>query len=349
MFPIDITEASIDLSKIQLNQQRVTLILDAIAKSPHLTTVNFLVLTKEVVIDSHATNLIKHIHTVPVLTVCGEMLPTSTKNFGEALKSSTGFKSLLFYRTEFTENELIYICDGLMHNTSITDVDLHASCFRDAGCEMIADLLKVNKTIAKLDISESFVSNCKKLFETLQTNTTLKELNLFGNSFDTAQLAALLKVNHTLEYLNLGLAGIRQKLGAIAEALVGHRSLRSICLLYNHFDEEGLSKLVECMRENYSIVSLQVTDGNATDNYNAKLIEELEQITARNEELQNENYFKTIIFIRGLIRNKHVLDILPLEIWSAIFSGIEYPGIAFNFSAFFSELYNQTRDKMDES
>jgi hypothetical protein len=347
-FPEEIEEAWIDLSKIQLNKKLNALISDAISKSHHLTNVTLLA-TEHYILDSNAVDLIKQIHNVPCLYICGEMVPDGTKNLGEALKMSTGFKSLQFFRTDFSANELAYICDGLINNSSITEVDLHASYFGNDGCNMMADLLKVNKTISKLDISQSFISDCSNLFEALKTNTTLKELNLFGNTFDTAQLGTLLKHNHSLEYLNLGLAGIKRGLDAISEALIGHRSLRNMCLLYNHFDYQGLHKLVECMRENYSVVSLQVTDSNATDNYNVKLIQELEEITARNEALQNENYFNTVIFIRGLIRNKRVLDVLPVEIWSAIFSEIEYPGVAFSFSAFFGELYRKTLHKMDES
>ena len=101
-----------------------------------------------------------------------------------------------------------------------------------ANAVVLADVLKSNTTMTKLDLSRNFVgdSGAAGLAEALKSNTTLTVLNMSNNDIDdagTAGLAEALKSNTTLTDLDLSSNAIGAGGPAVlAEALKSRTALR---------------------------------------------------------------------------------------------------------------------------
>jgi Ran GTPase-activating protein (RanGAP) involved in mRNA processing and transport len=104
-----------------------------------------------------------------------------------------------------------------------------------------------------LDLSQNQlgVYGITLIAKSLQKNTTLKGLNLFKNTLDVdgaRALRDLLKVNHSIEFLDVGHNRIRQKgLEAITEGILHTEQckLKTLGLRMNFINDDGFSRFFE--------------------------------------------------------------------------------------------------------
>lgn len=95
------------------------------------------------------------------------------------------------------------------------------------------------------------VSGIVNISEALAKNTTLKTLNLYRNILDVdgaRALGALLKVNCTIEFLDIGHNRIRQTgLRAICDGIVANpkSKLTELGIRANFINDNGISYLFE--------------------------------------------------------------------------------------------------------
>ena len=121
--------------------------------------------------------------------------------------------SLTHFSLSGTKGFAYCIFQGLQHNKKLTHLNLRGTrlvATEDIG-QALTTMLQVNKTLTHLDLSNNvrlFVSGTWFIFESLQCNTTLVQLNLSDTGLVatavTAQaLTAMLQVNKTLTHLDL--------------------------------------------------------------------------------------------------------------------------------------------------
>ena len=102
--------------------------------------------------------------------------------------------------------------------------------------------------------------DAKAIAQVLETNTTLKSLDLGGNLIDSEGakiIAQALKTNTTLKSLDLGGNRIDSE-GAkiIAQALKTNTSLESLNLTSSHIDSEGIKAVSQALKVNTTLTKL---------------------------------------------------------------------------------------------
>ena len=199
------------------------------------------------------------------------------------------------------------IFQGLQHNNTLVYLNLSHT-----GLEMtkntaraLGTILQVNNTLTHLDLSNNytlFVSGTWFIFESLQCNTTLVQLNLSKTGLvateETAQaLTAMLQVNKTLAHLDLSnnwefqnasciLQGLQnnttlvylnlsniklevKKDTPLAKALTTmlqrNKHLKHLDLSNNPLYDEGVYCLCEGLQHNTTLVYLNLCDTGTTD------------------------------------------------------------------------------------
>lgn len=103
------------------------------------------------------------------------------------------------------------ISNFLIHNNTITKLNLSKTIITNNGTKYLSEVIKYNTTLSSLNLSECFIDcskdiNLNVLYEALQTKYSLTKLNSSNNklgSKEYMQLSNVLKVNTTLTNLNL--------------------------------------------------------------------------------------------------------------------------------------------------
>lgn len=97
----------------------------------------------------------------------------------------------------------------------------------NAGCELIAEGLAVNRTLITLDLSKNKISDmgALALAEALHTNTTLKELQLNGNSIGAICSAS----NASTARFNYGAAEVLTRFVFDSNRTLSSRTVSKLC------------------------------------------------------------------------------------------------------------------------
>ena len=150
---------------------------------------------------------------------------------------------------------------------------LDGSCRQMQGSriEMIAQQCKGNTSITEIDLrGNGFDSDgLYALVQALKTMPSVKKLNLRGNTCRNEGVEALadyLKTNKTVTDLNLG----ENNLGspgaiAIADALKVNSTITSLDLSLNYIDDEGGKALAEALDANRTLKYLAVSGNEIED------------------------------------------------------------------------------------
>eukprot|EP00948_MAST-09A_sp_MAST-9A-sp1_P000350 g350.t1 len=141
----------------------------------------------------------------------------------------------------------------------------------DQGAEAIADALKVNKTLQRLNLSSTDISyqGAEALADALKENNTLQVLNLDENSIGdqgAKALADALKENKTLQKLDLHENGIEdQGAKALADALKVNKALKILELNLNTIEDQGAKALADALKENKTLQMLDLHENGIED------------------------------------------------------------------------------------
>jgi Ran GTPase-activating protein (RanGAP) involved in mRNA processing and transport len=158
-------------------------------------------------------------------------------------------------------NDLFKLAQGTFEGEKL---DLSYDHIRDAGAIAIADMLKVNKTITELNLSDNDIGidGAKALAAMLEKNNTITELCLFRNNIkdDGAKaLAGMLEKNNTITELNLSSNNIEiDGAKAIADALKVNKTITTLDLSYNNIGDDGAKALAEALKVNNTITTLEL-------------------------------------------------------------------------------------------
>lgn len=142
---------------------------------------------------------------------------------------------------------------------------LNSCNFGEQGLSILAEGLKENKLLYKLDLSrsEGGPKDWDALGKALIQNTGLLRLNLNGTNFAGNSIAEALKTNHTLQSLCISSIKLDDaKFTALAAAMRFNTGLEYLDLSCNMI-VEGVTTLVEALRANSQNVLYQL---NLSDN-----------------------------------------------------------------------------------
>ena len=185
------------------------------------------------------------------------------------LGSSLELKTLRRRNCKINAANAVVLADVLKSNTTVTKLDLHHNFIDDACLASLAEMLKSNTTLTKLNLcSADFgAAGAASLAEALKSNTTLTKLNLSVNTIYDAGAAALaeaLKSNTGLTELVLHLICIGDAGAAgLAEALKSNTTLTKLDLSGNgRIGAAGAAGLAEALKSNTTLTKLDVSDND---------------------------------------------------------------------------------------
>ena len=77
----------------------------------------------------------------------------------------------------------------------MAELNLNENNMGDQGAEQIADALKTNTTLRKLELGLNYITDvgAKSLLEALEANTTLEYLGISGNEIESKELRKKLR------------------------------------------------------------------------------------------------------------------------------------------------------------
>ena len=201
------------------------------------------------------------------------------------LGSSLELQTLRFRHSAINAADAVVLADVLKSNTTVTKLDLFDNDIGEAGAAGLAEALKSNTTLTVLELSSNGIGNAGAagLAEALKSNTTLTVLELSSNGIGNAGAAGLaeaLKSNTTLTVLNLSVIGIGEAGAAgLAEALKSNTTLTVLELSFNVIGDAGAAGLAEALKSNTTLTVLQLSFNGIGDAGTAGLAEALKSNT----------------------------------------------------------------------
>eukprot|EP00747_Dinoflagellata_sp_TGD_P169159 gnl/TRDRNA2_/TRDRNA2_197396_c0_seq1.p1 gnl/TRDRNA2_/TRDRNA2_197396_c0~~gnl/TRDRNA2_/TRDRNA2_197396_c0_seq1.p1 ORF type:complete len:264 (+),score=31.36 gnl/TRDRNA2_/TRDRNA2_197396_c0_seq1:83-874(+) len=155
----------------------------------------------------------------------------------------------------------------LLHDASVTTLDLGNSQLRDEGAQRLAVALERNASLTTLHLRINRVGDkgVEMLAAALEHHASLMTLDLFYNEIGdhgAESLAKVLEVSTSLTILHLGGNRIGD-LGAehLAAALEHNTSLTTLHLGSNRIGDKGAERLAAALEHNTSVTTLDL-DGN---------------------------------------------------------------------------------------
>ncbi|KAJ7990880.1 hypothetical protein DPEC_G00291490 [Dallia pectoralis] len=212
------------------------------------------------------SHLIKQSVCLCRLDVCNmALLQYPVQALSSALLSSR-LTRLHLQSTQLSGRPLFTLVGSLKGNRTLQELYLSNNGLnREQDSMQIGDLLKYNRIIHKLDLSDNTISDSglEDICDGLQTDG-LKVLILCNNQITPnglVHLAKVLPVLNTLETLNLGDNELQNRgVQTLREALIMNRSLLHLGLQHTYITCEGAVALAEFLAESRHIQRLDVRE-----------------------------------------------------------------------------------------
>ena len=214
------------------------------------------------------------------LSLVGNMLEDdSAEILAEYLKANKSLVCLNLGANVITDHGAIFLTESLRRNTSLEFLVLAGNLrFGNPGVLSLCETLKINSTLAKLDLSGSSPDDVgiKSLLKTVRDRTTLTSLNLSDMKMITKKsirsIAEFLRVDSSL--ISLGFKGNKVNVGGallIAESLKVNKTLKHLELSRNNIRAPGAHVLSEALKVNTILVLLDLSQ-NALGARGAQLL-----------------------------------------------------------------------------
>ena len=202
------------------------------------------------------------------LSLAGSMLEDdSAEILAEYLKANKALVCLNLGANGITDHGAIFLAESLRRNTSLEVLVLAGNLsFGNPGVLSLCETLKINNTLAKLDLSGSSLDDdgVKSLLKTVRDGTTLTDLNLSDMKMITKKsirsFAEFLRVDSSL--ISLGFKGNEVSVGGarlIAESLKVNKTLKRLELSRNDIRAPGAHVLSEALKVNTVLVFLDLS------------------------------------------------------------------------------------------
>lgn len=260
---------------------------DGLIYNNTLTKLNFIKLDIDDKVCSLLSNLLKNNK-----SLCSLNLSKSTfynfKSFCEGLKNNLYLTDLTLSKTNLKNKDLYELNEVLKINSNLTSLDLSNNNLysnNDNEDELIylIDILKTKSSLTYLNLENvNLNGNClNKLNDLLKYNSSLTSLNLsnndlsFNNNIYTLSLIKTLKINSSLTNLNLEHTQLNCKcLIKLGKVLKNNSNLISLNISKNKFNsgnKNGLLFLINALKSNTTLTTLNIINSNNINVYNALL------------------------------------------------------------------------------
>ena len=116
------------------------------------------------------------------------------KSISEALYLNTNIREISLNKTQIKTQDLKLILRSILYN-QIESLFLQGNEINNLGAKIIADFLKENTFLKKLDLADNLIDDQGIIFisEALKTNNSIKKLNVEGNKFKEKGYESLLE------------------------------------------------------------------------------------------------------------------------------------------------------------
>ena len=253
-----------------LERHQIDRLLSALGKNK---TLEFLDISRNrITFDFEGLEKISKCTTLRQLSIADNSIIGNASKI-EILENSTKLKltSLDISGCSLGDSGIVEVANGLINNKTLISLDISNNMIH-FGLEKFLDvLLEGNTSLKELDLSGNGLSlrrlgpAINKLSELLKNNKTLTRLFLSGCELSdiecVAPIAAGLRNNNTLRYLDLSDNGLREE-GAseIAKSLKNNTSLLNLDLSRNNIGNEGAIAIAAVLKNNNTLRYLDLSD-----------------------------------------------------------------------------------------
>ncbi|EGG14455.1 hypothetical protein DFA_12227 [Cavenderia fasciculata] len=292
---------TLDMSANPMSLEMVMSLCDALTANRSITHLDLSFST----IGSNGTHIaevIKVNNTIRSLFLIGnELDDCAVSAIADALRhKNTSITELSLSENEFGDDIGAMIGNLFKQNTIIQSIDLSCNQLSEMTALSFAESLGSNTTLRSLNLSDCSLSDeggaddedqCVRslcyagggglggggieLFQTLQMNTTISQIVLWGcdlNSSDALkeELSNLLSTNTAIQSLSLGYNELTSAdiIDIVKNGLWHNKTLKSIHLNNNHIDSKGGMVIAEYLSQNTTLMELSLYD-NIVDNVGA--------------------------------------------------------------------------------
>ena len=174
-------------------------------------------------------------------------------------------------RFAFGNAQTVLLAEAVKVNKTLTHLNLSQSAISDIGVKSVAEAIKVSKTLTSLDLSFNRIGDAgaTSIAQAIKVNKTLTHLNLTHSGISDAgatSVAEAIKVNKTLSSLNLSFNGIGDAgTASIAEALKVNKTLTDLHLLHSGISDAGATSVAEAIKVNKTLTSLVLSFDRISD------------------------------------------------------------------------------------
>ena len=213
----------------------------------------------------------------------------------DILETNKTINTITLLGTEMDDKIAQYFFKYMQNNDKIKELYLGENNFRNMKtCKMIRKFLAMNTTIEVIDLENVYGlfanGGMKYIADGVKNNKSLKKLNIqgcFGDGLDEIiHLSHALKTNTTLEEIYIGnlplniplLRGSSEKIdlsenmitdpGAviIAEFMSTNKITTTLDLSYNHITEEGIKYISKALQSNSTLKHLNLSNNHCSHN-----------------------------------------------------------------------------------
>ncbi|XP_060084078.1 leucine-rich repeat-containing protein 74A-like [Ylistrum balloti] len=209
---------------------------------------------------------------------------------------------------------------ALVHNPTVTSLDLEDNGIGSEGAKSLAQMLEVNHNITDVCLAENLVlkEGLCAITDMMKNNFYIQSLDLTGSGFvdsDAYTVADLLENNKILRELILSHNQFGEKGGyVLAQALAQNDTLRIIDLSWNHIRGDGSKSIAACLQKNIGLRKLDISWNGFTAGDCAILGVTLKENTTLKElDLSNNHLGDTAIgFLMKGVQKSDGLEILRI-------------------------------------
>ncbi|CAF0837909.1 unnamed protein product [Adineta steineri] len=171
--------------------------------------------------------------------------------------------------SKLSPTDMKLIVSNLKQNRNVKELKILHGCHDII--ELLVEVLKVNRTLASLEISIGMNNDdCILIADALVSNCTLQKLNLIRNEITSAGCKAIgemLKSNKTLTYLNIcGNKLYDDGIKFICDALMINQILRQLDISQTDMSPIGVASLAQMLQVNQTLTLLDISHDNIRDN-----------------------------------------------------------------------------------
>lgn len=261
--------------------------------------------------------------------------------------------SITKLRINVDSNNMNIIYNELKNNSSITELTLKHCDNTELNEINIADMIKYNSSITKLNLSKNDFENIDNICEGLKINSSITELNLDNNKIENLKsLNEVLKVNSILTSLSLSNNNIKD-LNDFSNVLKTNSIISSINLSHNYINDYNFNIFSEVLKSNTSISSLDLSFNNITsyDNFfdilktNSSLTElKILMIENSNNNLNLSEMIKSnssLVKLDLLVKNNSLTSNIPYIICKALKVNNTLYSLSINILNIYSRYYSR--------